>query len=116
MKAEVGDRLVVHGHRLGERDRDAEIREVMGNDGQPPFRARWSDDWHARGCSSRARTRPWSISTIRVVKTPTIECRCVPDVTTTRAAPKVRHSEAPMTRLAGVPGAGERPCRNVEKR
>jgi hypothetical protein len=46
MKAEAGDRLVVHGHRIGEPERDAEILEVLGEDGQPPFRVRWSDDGH----------------------------------------------------------------------
>jgi len=46
MKAEVGDRLVVHGHHLGEVERDAEILEVLGKDGQPPFRVRWSEDGH----------------------------------------------------------------------
>lgn len=46
MKAEAGDRLVVHGHRLGEPERDAEILEVLGDDGGPPFRVRWSDDGH----------------------------------------------------------------------
>lgn len=46
MKAEAGDRLVVHGHRQGEPERDAEIIEVLGEDGGPPFRVRWSDDGH----------------------------------------------------------------------
>lgn len=46
MKAEVGDRLVVHAHHLGESERDAEILEVRGEKGQPPFRVRWSDDGH----------------------------------------------------------------------
>jgi hypothetical protein len=46
MKVETGDRLIVHGHRLGEPERDAEILEVLGEDGQPPFRVRWSDDGH----------------------------------------------------------------------
>lgn len=46
MKAHVGDRLVVHGHRVGEPDRDAEILEVRGSDGTPPYRVRWSDDGH----------------------------------------------------------------------
>lgn len=46
MKAEVGDRLVVHAHHLGEPERDAEILEVRGEKGQPPFRVRWSDDGH----------------------------------------------------------------------
>jgi hypothetical protein len=40
--ARPGDRLVIHGHRLGEPERDAEILEV-GENGGPPFRVRWSD-------------------------------------------------------------------------
>jgi hypothetical protein len=46
MRAEVGDRLVIKGHHVGERDRDAEILEVHGEDGGPPFRVRWNDDGH----------------------------------------------------------------------
>jgi hypothetical protein len=46
MKAAVGDRLVIKGHRQGERPRDAEVIEVLGEDGGPPFRVRWSDDGH----------------------------------------------------------------------
>lgn len=46
MKADPGDRLIVHGHHIGEIGRDAEILEVLGEDGQPPFRVRWSDDGH----------------------------------------------------------------------
>jgi hypothetical protein len=38
-----GDRLVIRGHHLGERDRDAEILEVLGEDGGPPYRVRWSE-------------------------------------------------------------------------
>lgn len=40
--ARAGDRLVIHGHRLGEPERDAEILSV-GAAGRPPFRVRWSD-------------------------------------------------------------------------
>jgi hypothetical protein len=43
MKARVGDRLVIKGHRVHEPDRDAEILEVRGPDGEPPYRIRWSD-------------------------------------------------------------------------
>ena len=43
MKAAVGDRLVVYAHRTGEHPRDAEILEVMGEAGSPPFRVRWQD-------------------------------------------------------------------------
>jgi hypothetical protein len=42
-RAVAGDRLVIKGHRLGERDRDAQILEVLGPDGGPPYRVLWSD-------------------------------------------------------------------------
>ena len=44
LRATVGDRLVIKRHRVGEPDRDAEILEVRGRDGQPPSVVRWSDD------------------------------------------------------------------------
>jgi hypothetical protein len=43
MKAQVGDRLVVHPHHVGEHGRDAEILEVLGEDGGPPYRVVWQD-------------------------------------------------------------------------
>jgi len=46
MRASVGDRLVVKGHHVGDPDRDAEILEVHGTDGGPPYLVRWSDDGH----------------------------------------------------------------------
>jgi hypothetical protein len=46
MKASVGDRLVIKGHHVGEPDRDAEIVEVRGSEGDPPYLVRWSDDGH----------------------------------------------------------------------
>jgi hypothetical protein len=46
MKAAVGDRIVIHGHHIGEPDRDAEIVEVRGQNGEPPFVVRWGDDGH----------------------------------------------------------------------
>jgi hypothetical protein len=46
MRAQVGDRLVIKGHHVGEPDRDAEILEVRGEDGAPPWVVRWSDDGH----------------------------------------------------------------------
>lgn len=46
MKAAVGDRIVIHGHHIGEPDRDAEIVEVRGEGGDPPFVVRWGDDGH----------------------------------------------------------------------
>jgi len=44
MKAAVGDRLVIKGHHVGEPDRDAEILEVHGEAGGPPWLIRWSED------------------------------------------------------------------------
>lgn len=46
LRARPGDRLVIHGHHLGEPERDGEILEVIGEDGAPPFVVRWSDDGH----------------------------------------------------------------------
>jgi hypothetical protein len=46
MQAAVGDRLIVKGHHVGEPDRDAEILEVHGDDGAPPYLVQWSDDGH----------------------------------------------------------------------
>jgi hypothetical protein len=43
MKAHVGDRLVVHGRKVGDRERGGEILEVRGADGTPPYRVRWDD-------------------------------------------------------------------------
>ena len=46
MKAEVGDRIVIRGHRVGEPPRDAEVLEVRGPDGGPPYVVRWADSDH----------------------------------------------------------------------
>jgi hypothetical protein len=46
MKAAVGDRIVVKGHRVGEPDRDAKILEVRGQDGGPPYLVEWMTDQH----------------------------------------------------------------------
>ena len=46
MRASVGDRMIIKGHHLGEPDRDGEILEVRGTDGEPPFVVRWEDDGH----------------------------------------------------------------------
>jgi hypothetical protein len=43
MFANVGDRLVIHGHHVGDAERDAEILEVRHEDGSPPYVVRWSD-------------------------------------------------------------------------
>jgi hypothetical protein len=46
MKAKVGDRIVIRGHRVGEPPRDAEVLEVRGPDGGPPYVVRWADSDH----------------------------------------------------------------------
>jgi hypothetical protein len=46
LTAKPGDRLVVRGHHVGERERDGEILEALGEGGGPPFVVRWSDDGH----------------------------------------------------------------------
>lgn len=46
MKAAEGDRIVILGHRVGEPIRSAEVVEVRGDDGEPPYLVRWSDDGH----------------------------------------------------------------------
>ena len=46
MQARAGDRIVVHGHRVGQPERNGEVLEVLGEDGAPPFMVRWEDDGH----------------------------------------------------------------------
>lgn len=43
MRAEVGDRIVIKGHHVGEPERDGEILEIHGADGAPPYLVRWAD-------------------------------------------------------------------------
>jgi hypothetical protein len=43
MQATTGDRIIVHGHRVGEPDRDCRVIEVLGPDGGPPYRVQWGD-------------------------------------------------------------------------
>jgi hypothetical protein len=45
MRAKVGDHLIIKGHVLHEAPREGEILEV-GENGEPPFKVRWSDDGH----------------------------------------------------------------------
>jgi len=46
MKAKVGDELRIKGHSIGEAERDAEILEVRGPEGGPPYLVRWMSDGH----------------------------------------------------------------------
>lgn len=43
MRAEVGDQLVIQGHRVGEPRRVGQVVEVRGEDGGPPYRVRWDE-------------------------------------------------------------------------
>lgn len=43
MRAKVGDQLRVEGHTAEEHRREAEIIEVRGEDGAPPYLVRWAD-------------------------------------------------------------------------
>lgn len=43
MRASVGDRIVIRGHRVGDHDREGKIVEVRGSEGGPPYLVRWSD-------------------------------------------------------------------------
>lgn len=43
MQATVGDRLHVHSNTVGARDRIAEIVEVRGAEGHPPYLVRYPD-------------------------------------------------------------------------
>jgi hypothetical protein len=47
MQAETGDRLLMHGRTVGQHDRVAEIVEVMGSNGEPPYRVRFEDGHEA---------------------------------------------------------------------
>jgi hypothetical protein len=46
MHATPGSQLTIKGHHIGEPDRHAEILEVRGPDGGPPFLVRWDDTGH----------------------------------------------------------------------
>ena len=43
MHAAVGDRLHVRGRTVGAADHTAEIVEIRGPDGSPPYLVRWAD-------------------------------------------------------------------------
>ncbi|MGW8375754.1 DUF1918 domain-containing protein [Streptomyces sp. ODS28] len=43
MRANTGDHLLMHGRVVGQHDRVAEIVEVLGPDGEPPYRVRFED-------------------------------------------------------------------------
>ena len=46
MRANVGDRIVIKGHRVGAAERDCEVVGVEHSDGSPPYMVRWEDSDH----------------------------------------------------------------------
>lgn len=47
MHAAVGERLVIHGRKVGSPDQEGQIVEVRGPDGEPPYLVKF-DDGHER--------------------------------------------------------------------
>jgi hypothetical protein len=43
MRANKGDHLVIEGNKVGSQRREAEVLEVKGEDGAPPYVVRWTD-------------------------------------------------------------------------
>jgi hypothetical protein len=43
MRAQVGDRLHMHGRTVGTKDRMAEIIDIRGANGEPPYLVRFDD-------------------------------------------------------------------------
>ena len=46
VRAHAGDILIIRSHHIGEADQEAEILEVRGEAGAPPFLVRWLTDGH----------------------------------------------------------------------
>jgi hypothetical protein len=46
MNANVGDRIVIGGRRVGQPDRNCEVLEVRHQNGEPPYVVRWADTEH----------------------------------------------------------------------
>ncbi|MFF5406324.1 DUF1918 domain-containing protein [Streptomyces misionensis] len=47
MRASKGDHLVQHGRVVGQHDQESEVVEVMGQEGNPPYRVRFPDGHEA---------------------------------------------------------------------
>jgi hypothetical protein len=43
MKAQIGERLLFHGKKVGSADHTAEVLQVRGDDGAPPYLVRFGD-------------------------------------------------------------------------
>lgn len=44
MRAQVGDTLIVRGHKVGDGERVGEVVAVRGRDDGPPYLVRWGSD------------------------------------------------------------------------
>ena len=44
MRAKKGDRILIHGQRVGEPDRKGIILDVRGADGAPPYVVEWLNE------------------------------------------------------------------------
>jgi hypothetical protein len=61
MKANIGDRVIVEGTRVGQARRIGEIIEIRHEDGTPPYLVRWLDGHEGLffpGSDSRVETAP----------------------------------------------------------
>ncbi|MFH9085324.1 MULTISPECIES: DUF1918 domain-containing protein [unclassified Streptomyces] len=47
MRASKGDKLVQHGRVVGQHDHVSEVVEVLGQEGNPPYRVRFEDGHEA---------------------------------------------------------------------
>ncbi|MEV6050041.1 DUF1918 domain-containing protein [Streptomyces sp. NPDC052107] len=47
MRAAKGDHLVQHGRVVGQHDQEAEVLEVLGDEGNPPYRVKFQDGHQA---------------------------------------------------------------------
>jgi len=43
MQAAVGDRIIIHGNKVGAADRHGVITEVKGHEGEPPYEVKFED-------------------------------------------------------------------------
>jgi hypothetical protein len=46
MRAQVGDKIIIHGAHVDEPIRDGEVLDVRGANGAPPYLVRWADNGH----------------------------------------------------------------------
>ena len=46
MQANVGDRILIGGRKVGQPQRNCQVLEVRHPNGEPPYVVRWSDTGH----------------------------------------------------------------------